>query len=66
MTVISDNGPQFSSQCFKDFAEKYGFEHATLSPHYPQSNGLAEKGVQIVKHILKKAVENAEDPHFAI
>lgn len=66
VTVISDNGPQFSSQCFKNFAEMYGFEHVTSSPHYPQSNGLAEKGVQIVKRILKKAAENAEDPYLAI
>ncbi len=66
VTVICDNGPKFSSQCFKDFVEKYGLEHVTSSPHYPQSNGLVEKGVQIVKRILKKAAENAEDPHLAI
>lgn len=36
MTVISDNGQQFSSQCCKDFEETYGFEHITSSPLYPQ------------------------------
>lgn len=66
MTVISDNGPQFTSKCFKDFAEKYGFNHITSSPLYPQSNGLAEKGVQIVKRLLKKAADNTEDPYLAI
>lgn len=30
-TVKSDNGPQFSSQSFKEFAETYGFEHITHS-----------------------------------
>ena len=55
-----------ASSPFKDFAEKYGFDHVTSSPLYPQSNGLAEKGVQIAKRILKKAAENAEDPHLAI
>lgn len=43
VTVVSDNGPQFSSQDYRDFAETYGFEHVTSSPLYPQSNGLAEK-----------------------
>lgn len=57
MTVVSDNGPQFSSLDYRDFAETYGFEHVTSSPLYPQSNGLAEKGVQIVKRLLKKAAE---------
>ena len=40
---MSDNGPQFDSSYMKDFANTYGFEHVTSSPHYPQSNGLAEK-----------------------
>lgn len=66
VTVISDNGPQFTSQSFKDFARNYGFEHITSSPLYPQSNGLAEKGVQIIKRLLKKAIETGEDPHLAV
>lgn len=66
VTVVSDNGPQFSSQDYRDFAETYGFEHVTSSPLYPQSNGLAEKGVQIVKRLLKKAAETGEDPYLAL
>lgn len=41
--VVSDNAAQFSSADFRDFANEWGFEHLTLSPGYPQSNGLAEK-----------------------
>lgn len=44
VTVVSDNGPQFSGLTFKEFARQYGFEHVTSSPYYPQSNGLARKG----------------------
>ena len=45
-TVISDNGPQYSSAEFSKFAQKWGFSHLTSSPKYPQSNGEAERTVQ--------------------
>lgn len=54
MEVCTDNGPQFVSKDFKDFATLFDFHHTTSSPRFPRANGLAEKGVQIVKRILKK------------
>ncbi|XP_077486667.1 uncharacterized protein LOC144097947 [Amblyomma americanum] len=59
--LCTDNGPQFSSQEFAAFAKEYDFAHVTSSPHYPQSNGLAEKGVQIVKRIMKKTQDARHD-----
>ena len=47
--VVSDNGPQFSATSFAQFAKLYGFRHTTSSPYYPQSNGLIERQVQVVK-----------------
>ena len=64
--VQSDNGPQYSSQEFHMFAEEYGFQHTTSSPLYPKANGKAEKGVEIVKRLLKKAAETKSDPYLAL
>lgn len=61
-TVISDNGPQFISFAFIDFARKYGFKHVTTSPRYPQANGEAERMVGTLKRLLKKA----QDPYIAL
>ena len=45
-TVISDNGPQFASQHFSDFANEYNFQHVTSSLLIPQSNGQVEPDSQ--------------------
>lgn len=52
--VISDNGPQFSSERYSKFAEKYHFQHVTSSPYFPQSNGEAERAVGTIKRMLNK------------
>ncbi|XP_046592854.1 uncharacterized protein K02A2.6-like [Neodiprion lecontei] len=64
--VRSDNGPQFSSHKFKEFAKAWGFEHTTSSPTYPRSNGLVERFVQTVKKMVKKAKEDRKDPYLAL
>lgn len=51
----SDNGPQFSSEHFRRFAQEWGFDHITSSPHFPQSNGEAERAVRTIKGLLKKS-----------
>ena len=33
--VVSDNGPQYSSEAYAKFAQEFQFEPITSSPHYP-------------------------------
>ena len=60
-TLVSDNGPCYTSESFTTLMKEYNVNHITSSPHYPQSNGLAEKYVQIVKNLLYKAKEEGKD-----
>ena len=53
-TLVSDNGPQFTSNYFADCMKKWNIKHIFSPPYHPQSNGLAERGVQLVKNRLKK------------
>uniref|UniRef100_A0A8D8M2S7 Uncharacterized protein K02A2.6 n=1 Tax=Cacopsylla melanoneura TaxID=428564 RepID=A0A8D8M2S7_9HEMI len=53
-TIMSDNSP-FLSREIKNFAQEYNIEWKTSSPHYPVSNGQAERAVQLCKDILKKS-----------
>ena len=64
--LISDNGPQFISKEFSDFAVQYDFEHRTSSPKYPQSNGMAESAVKTAKSLIRKALACNSDPYLAI
>ena len=55
----SDGGPQFTSQEFENFVKIWDVEHQTSSPHYPQSNGLAESGaVKTMKNLVAKCTTN--------
>ena len=61
--IISDNGPCYTSEIFKGLMKEYQVNHITSSPHYLQSNGLAEKYIQIVKNLFHKAKEEGQDLH---
>ncbi|KAK9702586.1 hypothetical protein QE152_g29850 [Popillia japonica] len=59
--IVSDNGPPFNSadfaKLFADFAkfcQMNGISLLKSPPYHPQSNGSAERHVQIVKSALRK------------
>lgn len=64
--LVSDNGPQFSSEEFRQFASNCGIQHSTSSPRYPRGNGSVERGVQTVKGLLRKARYANEDTNYAL
>ena len=60
-TLVSNNGPCYTAEMFTNLMKEYAVNHITSSPHYPQSNGLAEKFVQIVKNLFYKVNEEGVD-----
>ena len=48
-TLLSDNGPCYTVEVFTSLMQEYSVNHIKSSPHYPQSNGLAETFVHIAK-----------------
>ena len=54
-TLVSDNVPLYASQEFTNFASSYEFCHVMCSPHFPQSNGQAEKTVKAIKKLLNES-----------
>ncbi len=47
--IISDNGPQFVANDFKQFIRVCGMTHVRTSPYYPQSNGKIERFHRTIK-----------------
>ena len=63
-TLVSDNGPQFSSHEFAAHMKMWGIKHLFSPPYHPPSNGLAEKAVHIIKDKLKKMDAPAQPLHL--
>ncbi|XP_048031439.1 uncharacterized protein K02A2.6-like [Megalobrama amblycephala] len=51
--LVSDNGPQFTSDEFQTFLKANGVTHTRSAPFHPATNGLAERLVQTFKRALR-------------
>ena len=65
-TLVTDNRPCFTSKEFQMLMQSMSVNHITSSPHYPQSYGLAEKFVGIIKNVFHKAKEEGQSPYTAL
>ena len=53
--LISDNGPPFSSQNFKNFSNSMGFNHRKITPYWPQANGATESFMKNLAKVIRCA-----------
>ena len=66
LKVFTDGALYYNSKQFKNFTKEWDFEHIISSPHYAQSNGMAESAVKRIKTLLKKCEEDNSDVYLAL
>ena len=64
--VISDNGPQFTSDNFQKIAGTWEFEHLTSILSNCKVNGKVEFAVKTAKNLLRKALDSGRDQCMSI
>ena len=52
--IVTDNGPQFATDEFRQFCSNNGIFHTFVAPYNPSSNGQAERFVQTFKSAMQK------------
>lgn len=65
-TIVSDNGPQFISEEFRNFCNNNGIIHCKSAPYKPSTNGQAERIVQVLKSAITRARITGEDIDTAV
>ena len=56
--LMSDYGPQFVSENFREFMTSNGVKHIHASPYHPSTNGATGRLVQTMKTALKASQED--------
>ena len=57
---MSDNGPQFDSQVYRDFCQELKIKNLYSTPRYSQSNGQEEASNKTLLIALKKRLDSAK------
>jgi hypothetical protein len=61
--LVTDNAPEFVARELNDWCSSNGIQKVESPTYHPQSNGVAERGVQTVKHCM--AAWNPEATHLS-
>ncbi|KAI8728954.1 hypothetical protein BgiBS90_037934 [Biomphalaria glabrata] len=64
--LVTDGGPQFSSNEFLRFTRRWNINHIRSDPGYPRTNGKAEAAVKLMKNLILKTKHNGDDPYEAL
>lgn len=64
--VVSDNGPQLTSDELREYLRKYGIKHTFSAPFYPATNRAAENFVKTFKDKVKKIMKDGHSVEFAL
>ena len=55
--IQSDNGTEFKNKLMNLICKNSNIDHRLISAYHPRSNGLAERNVQTVTHMLRKLIQ---------
>ena len=58
--LYTDGGPQFASNETAEFLARWKVINVMSSPHYPQSNGIAEEAVKEAKRLIGANLKNGK------
>lgn len=58
IVLVSDNGPQLTSEEFSVFMKSNGINHSFTAPYHPATNGAVENAVKSVKKSIKVALKS--------
>ena len=53
VSVLSDNGPEFTSHAFKELLASHSIQHRTTAPYSPQSNGIMERWHRYLNAVVR-------------
>ena len=59
--LVTDNGSDFVSTKFTEFAKQWEFQRAILSPNRPNPKNKAQSAVKVVETLFEKALKNNKD-----
>ena len=60
--ILSDNGPEYTVDKFREFTAKLDIEHWTGAPGHASANGRAELSVKAAQHRMEECKRRQTEP----